>query len=53
MDELLAEVIDAHGGLDRWSRITGMTARMTIGGPFWAYKGQLRRDLQVGLPQVG
>jgi hypothetical protein len=40
MDDLLAQVIDAHGGLDRWSRRTGMTARMTIGGPFWAYKGQ-------------
>jgi hypothetical protein len=40
MDDLLSQVMDAHGGLDRWSRITGATAHMTIGGPFWASKGQ-------------
>jgi hypothetical protein len=40
MDDLLSRVLDAHGGLDRWSRVTGMTARITIGGPFWEFKGQ-------------
>lgn len=40
MDELLATVIEAHGGLDRWSRVSGITANMTIGGPFWEFKGQ-------------
>jgi hypothetical protein len=40
MDKLLSEVIDAHGGLARWSAVTGLTAHMTIGGPFWALKGQ-------------
>jgi len=40
MDRLLAEVIEAHGGLDRWSQVTGLTARMTFGGPFWEFKGQ-------------
>jgi hypothetical protein len=40
MDKLLAQVIEAHGGLDRWSRITGITAHMKIGGPFWEFKGQ-------------
>jgi hypothetical protein len=36
---LLADVIDAHGGLDRWSRITTITADLSIGGPIWAAKG--------------
>lgn len=40
MDDLLSRVVGAHGGLERWSRVTGMTARMTIGGPFWESKGQ-------------
>jgi hypothetical protein len=40
MDKLLAQVIEAHGGLDRWSRVTRITSRMTIGGPFWDFKGQ-------------
>jgi hypothetical protein len=40
MDELLLQVIDAHGGLARWSAVTGITAHMTIDGPFWASKGQ-------------
>jgi hypothetical protein len=39
MDELLARVLDAHGGLDRWSGITRLTAQMSIGGPIWAAKG--------------
>lgn len=42
MDDLLSRVVDAHGGLDRWSRVTGAGARLTIGGPFWASKGQAR-----------
>src|SRR5690348_16606278 len=40
MDKLLSQVIEAHGGLARWSAVTGLTAHMTIGGPFWAAKGQ-------------
>jgi hypothetical protein len=40
MDSLLSQVIDAHGGLDRWSRVDRLAARLTIGGPFWEAKGQ-------------
>lgn len=40
MDKLLAQVIEAHGGLGRWSEVTGISAHMTIGGPFWQSKGQ-------------
>lgn len=40
MDALLTEALAAHGGLDRWSRITRIEAEMTFGGPFWKVKGQ-------------
>ena len=40
MDSLLSQVIDAHGGLERWSRVDRLAARLTIGGPFWQGKGQ-------------
>jgi hypothetical protein len=40
MDSLLSQVIEAHGGLDRWSEVNRIAARLTIGGPFWAAKGQ-------------
>jgi hypothetical protein len=39
VDSLLAAVLDAHGGLARWSQITKVTARLSIGGPIWAVKG--------------
>jgi hypothetical protein len=39
MDALLAHVLDAHGGLDRWSGVQALTARVSIGGPFWGLKG--------------
>jgi hypothetical protein len=39
MDRLLAQVLDAHGGLDRWSEIQTLTVRALTGGPVWAAKG--------------
>jgi len=39
MDKLLADVMDAHGGLQEWAKATGLTARMSLGGPFWAARG--------------
>jgi hypothetical protein len=39
MDELQARVLDARDGLDRWSGIRTLTARVSIDGPFWAGKG--------------
>lgn len=35
----MSDVIDANGGLARWSEITGLTARLSIAGPIWAAKG--------------
>ena len=39
MDSLLARVLDAHGGLEGWSGVRALTARVSFGGPFWAAKG--------------
>jgi hypothetical protein len=39
MDRLLTAVLDAHGGLREWARTTRITARLSLGGPFWAARG--------------
>ena len=39
MDELLSAVLDAHGGLDNWQKAITLTARLSLGGPFWAARG--------------
>jgi hypothetical protein len=38
-DELLARVLDAHGGLENWERVSKLEARLSLGGPFWAGRG--------------
>jgi hypothetical protein len=39
VDELLARVLDAHGGLDNWSEVATLRVKMELGGPFWAARG--------------
>ena len=39
MDALLSQVLKAHGGLERWSELSKITAQLSIGGPIWAAKG--------------
>ena len=39
MDKLLSKVLDAHGGARNWADITRITARMSLGGPFWGARG--------------
>lgn len=39
MEELLTAVLEAHGGLQNWENVTKITARMSLGGPFWAARG--------------
>ena len=39
MNELLAEVIDAHGGLDRWNSLNLAEATLVTGGGLWGLKG--------------
>jgi hypothetical protein len=36
---LLATVLDAHGGAERWRRFDGVTASVVSGGFLWAMKG--------------
>ena len=38
-DELLADVLDAHGGLENWNAVTELTAELSLGGPFWGARG--------------
>jgi hypothetical protein len=53
MIPLLADVIEAHGGLTRWNAHHGLTATITSGGELWALKGvsqdQSPRTMQVDL----
>jgi hypothetical protein len=39
MDALLERVLEAHGGLDLWKKLSTLSARITYGGPFWEFKG--------------
>ena len=32
-------MLDAHGGLDRWRDVTTLTAQLSLGGPFWQFRG--------------
>jgi hypothetical protein len=39
MDDLLARVLEAHGGLENWANIAGLEATRSLGGPFWELRG--------------
>jgi hypothetical protein len=39
MEPLLTAVLDAHGGLQNWGRTSRITARLSLGGPFWKARG--------------
>jgi hypothetical protein len=39
MSDLATSVIEAHGGLDRWSKLTTVSARLLQGGVLWKLKG--------------
>jgi hypothetical protein len=40
MSNLLETVLEAHGGLDRWSELDAISARLVQGGALWTLKGQ-------------
>jgi hypothetical protein len=42
MNELLARIIDAHGGMDRWNASEKVDATIVSGGGFFALKGMLQ-----------
>src|SRR5258706_1562789 len=39
MNALLKDVLDAHGGLDRWRALKQVRATIVTGGKFWGMKG--------------
>src|SRR5262245_11418481 len=39
MNPLLANAIEAHGGLHRWNAHQHLSATIVTGGDFWALKG--------------
>jgi hypothetical protein len=39
MNDLLDLVLDAHGGLNRWSGVSTLTATLAADGPFWKLRG--------------
>jgi hypothetical protein len=39
MISLLSEVLEAHGGLERWQWFTTLSATIVTGGEFWSFKG--------------
>jgi len=41
MSELLDLVLQAHGGLDRWQRMTRLRAELSVGGSSWPSDGVL------------
>ena len=42
MNDLLASIIDAHGGMDRWNRYEKVDATIVSGGGFFPLKGVLQ-----------
>ncbi len=38
-NRLLAEALDAHGGLDRWRQLRGLSSTIVSGGRLWGLKG--------------
>jgi hypothetical protein len=39
MNDLLASVLEAHGGLENWDSVTKLEAKLSYGGPFWELRG--------------
>lgn len=39
MNPVLADVLEAHGGIDRWHRYSRISATIATGGALWAMKG--------------
>ena len=42
-------VLDAHGGLKRWSGVSTLPVKLAVGGPFW---GQQMAGWARGYPKL-
>ena len=40
MNKLAKQAIEGHGGLERWNRLTALSAHLIQGGDLWAAKGK-------------
>jgi hypothetical protein len=40
MSDLLAEAVEALGGLERWKQFSVVEANLSVGGAIWDFKGQ-------------
>jgi len=49
MNDLLARVTTAHGGLDRWNKFKKVTATYVGGGGLWSMKGLEVSDQPISL----
>jgi hypothetical protein len=53
MNDLLAQVIAAHGGLERWNAFTALSTTIVTSGALWAMKGVVQdpdpREMTVAL----
>ncbi|MFD6063675.1 hypothetical protein [Rhodococcus wratislaviensis] len=39
MSDLLEQVLEVHGGLDNWAQVSQVRAKLSLGGPFWSWRG--------------
>jgi hypothetical protein len=37
--DLLSSVLEAHGGREDWETVTALTVKLSLGGPFWEFRG--------------
>lgn len=44
-DDLLNQVLTAHGGLERWNSFSQVRATLVTGGSLWAMKGLTQATL--------
>src|SRR5258707_967555 len=49
MNELLARILDAHGGMERWRGYEKVEATIISGGGFFALKGGLQDSTPRGM----
>ena len=42
MHELLGQILNAHGGIDRWNKYEKVEATIVSGGGFFALKGVIQ-----------
>src|SRR4029077_15262259 len=51
MNSLLKLATDAHGGLERWNKLTSLTARLSVTGAIWQIKGKpdVLKNIQIDL----